>query len=138
MTKSIITLLFRMLFRVHITIYRLTRGRVLGRIKGAPVLLLTTTGRKSGKPRSLPLLYLSEEDNYFVVASNGGSVNHPAWYLNLRDNPIGTIQIGSSEFKIRAATTDPEERERLWLKAVEMFSGYDTYQKSILKNVVNI
>ena len=128
MRKLITALLLKALFRWHTPIYRVTGGRVLGEIKGAPVLILTSIGRKSGKSRSRPLLYLAEEDTYVVVASNGGSPTYPAWYLNLRMNPIVIIQIGRRKFTVIAEIADPQDRARHWPKVAEMFSGYDTYQ----------
>ena len=91
----VLALLKKALFRFHVGVYRLTSGHVLGRVVGAPVLLLTTTGRKTGKRRTWPLLYLVEGDSYVVVASNGGSITHPSWYLNLTSYPTATIRLRS-------------------------------------------
>ena len=128
MPNSILPLLKKALFCFHIGVYRLTRGHVLGRVVGAPVLLLTTTGRKSGKLRTWPLLYLVEDDTYVVVASNSGSPSHPSWYLNLRSNPAVTIQLGRRRLPVEARTASPEEKALLWSKMVELFSGYEAYQ----------
>ena len=78
------TFLFKVITRFHVFLYRLTSGRVGGKFGKAPVLLLTTTGRKSGKAFTTPLLYLLDEHSMVVVASYGGADNHPAWYLNIR------------------------------------------------------
>lgn len=128
MPKSILPLLKKALFCFHIGVYRLTRGHVLGKVVGAPVLLLTTTGRKSGKLRTWPLLYLVEDDTYVVVASHGGSLGHPSWYLNLRSNPAVTIQLGRRQLSVEARTANPKEKALLWPKMVELFPGYETYQ----------
>jgi len=128
MPNSILPLLKKALFCFHIGVYRLTRGHVLGKVVGAPVLLLTTTGRKSGKLRTWPLLYLVEDDTYVVVASNSGSPSHPSWYLNLRSNPAVTIQLGRRRLSVQARTVSPDERALLWPKVVKLFSAYETYQ----------
>ena len=98
-------------------------GRIGGMLRRAPVLLLTTTGRKSGKRRTTPLLYLEERDRYVVVASVGGAATHPAWYLNVRGNPAATIQIGRHELVVTAEAVGPEERARLWPKVTQMYPG---------------
>ena len=96
--------------RFHVFVYRLTRGRLFSSYSGMRFLLLTTTGRKSGKPRTRPLLYLEEDNLYVLVASFGGAPHHPAWYLNLRSNPSVTIQIDGRRFPAIAETAGAEER----------------------------
>ncbi len=94
-------LLFSAFVKVHVALYRAGGGRVGGRLrKGVPVLLLTTTGRKTGRRRTTPLLYVEEGDRYVVVASAGGAPSHPAWYLNLRSNPAATIQVGGRKLAV--------------------------------------
>ena len=112
---------------VHATLFRATGGRFLGRISKTPVLLLTTTGRKTGKPRTVPLLYLADGDGYAVIASNGGAASDPAWCANLRENPAATVQIGSQHVAVRAAFVDGDERERLWKALAATYRGYDGY-----------
>ena len=128
MPKSVLDLLKKALFCFHVGVYRLTSGRVLGKVVGAPVLLLTTTGRRTGKRRTWPLLYLVEGDSYVVVASNGGSLTHPSWYLNMTSNPAVTIRLRSHQVSVEARTASPEERAFLWPKMVELYSGYETYR----------
>jgi deazaflavin-dependent oxidoreductase (nitroreductase family) len=114
---------------LHAALYKVSGGRVGGRIsKTAPVLLLTTTGRKSGKQRTTPLLYLEDAGRYVVVASVGGAPKHPAWYLNLLSNPEAAVRIGSKQVAVVAKSADPEERARLWALVTEMYAGYDGYQ----------
>jgi len=115
--------------RFHVWLYRSTRGRVGARIgNNLPVLLLTTTGRKSGKRRTTPLLYVEDGGRYVIVASVGGSAKHPAWYLNLRADPSATIEVGGRTIAVRAETAEPEERTRLWHALIRMYPTYDTYQ----------
>lgn len=96
---------------------------------GAPVLLLTTTGRKSGREHTVPLFYLKEGEDMVVVGSNGGTASHPAWWLNLKANPGATIEVGGRKVRVRAHEASPEEKERLWPKFVEMYGGYEDYRR---------
>jgi F420H(2)-dependent quinone reductase len=115
--------------KMHSFVYRATGGRVGGRIVGGPVLLLTTTGRKSGKKRTVPLLYLDDGENLVLVASNGGAPVHPTWWLNLRANPEATVEVGREKLRVRAEEASPREKGRLWPKLVEMYGGYETYRR---------
>lgn len=108
--------------------YRRTGGRISGRLAGAPVCLLTTIGRKSGKPRTLPLLYLRDGDTVVLVASRGGTDKVPLWYKNLAANPDVEVQIGRHNRPMRAHTADAEEKARYWPKVVAMYRDYATYQ----------
>ena len=125
MSKRILTLFSRL----HAALYRLSGGRLGGHFaKGAPVLLLTTTGRTSGKRRTTPLLYVEDAGRYIIIASVGGAPKHPAWYLNLQADPAASIQIGKRTIAVTASTAPAEERARLWLLATTMYAGYDGYQ----------
>jgi len=95
----------------------------------APVLLLTTTGRKTGKRRTIPLRYLEDRENLVLVASNGGAPTHPAWWLNLRADPEATVEIGRRRLRVRAEEASPEEKERLWPKLVAMYGPYESYRR---------
>jgi F420H(2)-dependent quinone reductase len=97
-----------------VRLYRRSGGKIGGRMFGAPVLLLTTTGRKSGRSWTVPLMYQTDGDRWLIIASNGGSPKHPAWWLNLRSQPEASVQIGRHTYPITAVETDGEERERLW------------------------
>lgn len=119
----------------HTAIYRLTGGRVMGSFRRAPVLLSTTTGRKSGKHRTTPLLYLEEGGLYFVVASSGGSSKHPAWYLNLTANPASALQIQDRTLSATAETVVGDEKTRLWIRFNEIYPDYDTYQKKTERDI---
>ena len=87
---------------LNTVVYRLSRGRILGKTSNVPILLLTTTGRKSGKARTAPLLYREDGDAFVVIASFGGQPEHPAWYLNLEADPTATVQIGGDNTSVRA------------------------------------
>ena len=112
---------------LHSALFRVTRGRVAGTISNTPVLLLTTTGRKTGKPRTVPLLYLADGGGYAVIASNGGATLDPAWCLNLRANPTGNVQTGADHIAVRAEFVGGDERERLWQALASTYRGYDGY-----------
>jgi F420H(2)-dependent quinone reductase len=96
---------------------------------GGRVLLLTTTGRKTGREHTVPLLYLRDGEGVVVVASNGGTASHPAWWLNLMTNPEATVEVGGRKVLVRAEEVGSEERKRLWPELVEMYGGYEDYQR---------
>jgi F420H(2)-dependent quinone reductase len=125
----------RVVGSLHRALYQASGGRVGGSFKKAPVLLLTTTGRKSGKPRTMPLLYLEDDGRLVLVASSGGSHGHPAWFLNLREQPDVEVEIGREHRRLRARTATPEERERLWPEAVRMYGGYASYQEKTSREI---
>jgi deazaflavin-dependent oxidoreductase (nitroreductase family) len=120
-------LLFRIVGGIHACVYRLTGGKVGGRIGKLQVLLLTTTGRKSGRPRTQPLAYTNAGNGYAVIASKGGAAQHPLWYLNLRANPVADVTVGRETQKVRARDAHGEERERLWRGLADLYHGYDRY-----------
>jgi len=93
-------------------------------------LLLTSTGRKSGKPRSLPLIYQKDGDRYVVIASKGGAPDHPSWYKNLVDHPACHVQVAKDKFDAVARTAQGEERERLWQTMAKAYPPYDDYQEA--------
>ncbi len=115
--------------KLHSFVYRATNGRVGGRIAGGPVLLLTTIGRKSGREHTVPLLYLKDGENMVVVASNGGTASHPAWWLNLKANPEATVEVGGRKAPVWAEEAGSEEKERLWPELVKMYGGYEDYRR---------
>jgi deazaflavin-dependent oxidoreductase (nitroreductase family) len=96
--------------------------------KVVTALLLTTIGRKTGKPRSRPLVYTTDGDNYVIVASMGGAPVDPAWYTNLMATPDVVIQIKDQTIRVHARTAEGDEREKLWKKAVAMLPQYEEYQ----------
>ena len=104
----------RWVTRLHAWAYRRSGGRVLGRMGGQPVLLLQTTGRRSGRTRTTPVQYLADDDTFVVVASNAGAARPPAWYLNLRANPHAQIDVGGRSVDVRAQEATGQERAELW------------------------
>jgi deazaflavin-dependent oxidoreductase (nitroreductase family) len=120
----------RILGPVHIWLYRRSGGRIWGRFpkSKAPVLLLTTVGRRSGEPRTVPLIHLVDGDRLVVVASQGGMPTHPAWFHNLVAHPRVTVQIRKQVREMDARVADEAEREALWPRLVAMYADYDDYQ----------
>jgi deazaflavin-dependent oxidoreductase (nitroreductase family) len=101
----------------------------LGGGKGmVPTLLLTTVGRKSGAPLTIPLIFGSSDSSYVVVASKGGAPTHPAWYLNLQANPDVRLQVKADKFSALAHTADAAERAKLWSLMVNIYGPYAQYQ----------
>ena len=115
---------------LNVLVYRLSRGKWLSRFpSGAPICLLTTKGRKSGKRRTVPLLYLADGKDFVVVASQGGRPQHPGWYLNLKADPSGALTIGRQRFPILARRVSEEEKAQLWPRLVEIYRPYEDYQR---------
>ncbi|MEX1253767.1 MAG: nitroreductase family deazaflavin-dependent oxidoreductase [Dehalococcoidia bacterium] len=120
---------------MHLCLYRVSGGFIGGNVIGTPVLLLTTTGRKSGRPRTRPLPCLEDDGAYVVIASNGGNATHPNWYLNLKKQPEAEVLLKGKKLRVRAETATGADRERLWAKAVELYAGYDGYQKETEREI---
>ncbi len=112
----------------HVRVYRETGGARGYDWNGSEILLLTTTGRKSGEERTIPLCFARDGDNLVIVASKGGAPTHPAWYLNLQADPEVTVQVKDKVFAATARTAQSPERERLWPIALTAWPLYDNYQ----------
>ena len=121
---------FNQLTRAHTVAYKASRGLVGHHIPGIPpMLLLDHVGAKTGKKRTTPVAYMQIGDDTVIVASQGGRPRNPGWYHNLRANPDTTIQIGSRRIPVRAKVASPQKRSVLWPKVVEMYGGFEGYQK---------
>ena len=122
-------------WRIHLRVYRWTNGRVGGALMGLPVLLLTTRGRKSREPRTSPLMYLPQGDNFVVIASYLGEPKHPAWFLNLQAEPQADVQIGTARLRVRAREAEGAEREKLWSAVVAKTPDYAEYQSRTTRRI---
>jgi len=120
---------------IHRLCYQLTGGTIGGGSAAMPILLLTTTGRKTGRPRTTPLLYVTDGENIVVVASNAGRPRHPLWWLNLEKNPEAEVQVRNKKRRVKAVEASGEERERLWRLAVGMYPEYEEFQKTANRQI---
>jgi deazaflavin-dependent oxidoreductase (nitroreductase family) len=121
--------------KLHIPLYRASRGRLFGRLDRAPVLLLTTVGRRSGRPRTAPVVYLAEGERLIVIGSNAGHSKAPAWSLNLEANPVAKVELGAERRNVLARIAAGEERAELWRKVNEMYSGFDDYSARTTREI---
>ena len=119
----------RLFYTLHRAIYRLSGGRIFSRMVGCPVVLLTTTGRKSGEPRTAPLFGFEEGQSIIVIPSNAGKKHYPSWYLNLRANPQAQVQVERELRQVSAREATPQEQERLWVYVTSLYAGYDAYRE---------
>ncbi len=127
--------MLRLTGKVNVPLYKLTRGRLFGSIGKAPVLLLTTTGRKSGQERTAPVVYLELTDRLVVIGSNAGNTRPPAWSLNLKANPDSVAQTGGRKRPVRARVAEGEERETLWRLMTKQYTGFDDYEAATNRDI---
>jgi F420H(2)-dependent quinone reductase len=121
--------------KLNVPIYRATRGRLMGHVNRAPVLLLTTTGRKSGEPRTAPVLFLRDGEKLLVIGSNAGNVRAPAWALNLVAHPDARVEIRGEKRDVRARVAQGEERAELWRKMNDQYGGFDDYSARTSRDI---
>jgi len=122
-------------WKFHRALYKWTNGFFGGRVIGMPVLLLTTTGRRSRQPRTTPLTYLDHDDAFVVFASCLGEPKHPAWWLNLQATPSATVQIGAQRIPVCAREAEGAERETLWQGVVAVAPDYDEYRQRTRRRI---
>src|SRR5580693_3545333 len=113
--------------KLNVPIYRATRGRLMNKVGRAPVMLLTSTGRRSGQPRTAPVLYLADGEHLIVVSSNGGNDHAPAWSYNLKANPDAEVELRGDRRQVRARVAEGEERADLWQKVNQQYAGFADY-----------
>ena len=134
--EKIGTVAVRLMSKANTWLYRVSGGRLGNKFThGAPVFLLDTKGRKSGEPRTAPLIYLQDGDDYVLVASKGGMSHHPAWYLNLEANPECEVEIGRARSPMRARRVSDEEKATLWPRLLAIYPDYDDYQARTDRNI---
>lgn len=130
------TLVVNAMTAVNVWLYRLTAGRLGARfLRGAPVCLVTTTGKRSGERRQIALIYLQSGDDVVVVASKGGMSHHPAWYHNMMADPGVEVQIGTTSRAMRARRASTEEKRALWPRMVAIYPDYDDYQARTSRDI---
>jgi F420H(2)-dependent quinone reductase len=125
----------RIVGKLNVPVYRLSRGRIGGKVGKGPVLLLTTTGRKSGEPRTAPVLYLADGERFVVINTNAGNTKTPAWSLNLRADPEAEVEVRGKRTKVRARIAEGEERAELWRRHMQQYSGWDYYESKLDREI---
>lgn len=122
--------------KLNVPVYRLTGGRLGGKVGTAPVLLLTTIGRKSGQERTAPVLYMPDGDRFIVIGTNAGNPRPPAWSLNLVANPEATVEVGRRRIPVAARVAEGAEREDLWRRMNdEVYDGFDLYAAKLSREI---
>jgi len=124
-----------LIFNVMVFLYNVSGGRIGGKMGKVPVLLLTTTGRKTGKQRTLPLVYIMDDSDYVITASAGGADKHPGWFFNIRGNPQATIQVKDERIKVTAEIAEKEKKSELWARLVEVAPNFAGYEKRTSREI---
>lgn len=117
----------RLTGKLNVPLYRLSGGRLMSKVGDGPVLLLTTTGRKSGEARTAPVLYLQHGEAMILIDTNGGNEKLPGWSHNLKAKPAAEVQIGRQRTEVTARVAEGPERDELWRACNEQYSGFDEY-----------
>ena len=117
--------------KLNVPLYRVSGGRVGGKVGKGPVLLLTTTGRKSGEKRTAPVLYIEDEGRFVVINTNAGNTRLPAWSLNLDADPEAEVEVKRRRIPVRARPAQGEERADLWRKHNRQYAGFDEYKEEL-------
>jgi deazaflavin-dependent oxidoreductase (nitroreductase family) len=117
----------RLIGKLNVPAYRLSGGRIGNKVGDGPVLLLTTTGRKSGEKRTAPILYLAHGDAMILIDTNGGNEKLPGWSHNLKTKPEAEVEIRRRTFAVTARVAEGAERDELWRACVAQYSGFDQY-----------
>ncbi len=127
--------ILRTVLSIMTFLYTSTGGRIGGKMNGGEVLLLTTTGRKSGKKRTVPLIYIMDGPAYVITASAGGADKHPGWFFNVRSNAQATIQVKEKRLNVVGEVAGPEKKPELWARLVEAMPFYANYQKRTRREI---
>jgi len=135
MRSLTVRLATRYLGALHRVVYSASGGRIGSRIWGLEIVLLTTTGRRSGRPRTVPLCSLRDGEAFVVIASYGGLDRSPSWWLNLRQEPRATVRLGRTTREVVARQATDDERDRLWAQVTERAPGYLDYQRRTTRRI---
>ena len=133
MTSALLKKAMKTANGLHVVLYRLSGGKLANEVADMPLLLITTFGRKSGKPHTNPVAYLKEGQDYLVAATVGGMDWHPDWYFNLKNRPQAKIKIGTKTFNVKATISTGEERARLYEKFKDASSNFVKYEKAVTR-----
>jgi deazaflavin-dependent oxidoreductase (nitroreductase family) len=129
MASAWINKIWTALDRVHVGLYRMSGGKFANKVANMPVLLITSSGRKTGKPRTKAIVYVKDGQDYLVSASAGGADQHPNWYFNLKHKPEATIEVGEEIIAVKAHIAEGEERTKLYDKFKAASSNFEKYEK---------
>ncbi len=127
--------MLQFIMKVMVFLYSVSGGRIGGKMGKVPVLLLTTTGRKTGKQRTLPLVYIMDGSAYVITASAGGAEKHPGWFFNIRSNPQATIQVNDKRIQVTAEIAGAEKKPELWARLVAVAPNFAGYQKRTSREI---
>jgi len=127
--------MLQFIMKVMVFLYNVSGGRIAGKVGKLPVLLLTTTGRKTGKQRTLPVGYIMDGSTYVITASAGGAEKHPGWFFNIRSNPQATIQVNDKRIQVTAEIAGAEKKTELWTRLVEVAPNFAGYQKRTSREI---
>jgi proline iminopeptidase len=128
--------LFKIIVRVHVALFRATRGRIGSSFgKHGKMLLLTTTGNKSGKARTVPVMQFDDDGRRFVIASAGGRPQHPAWFKNLSKKPAVGVEVRGERYDAQAVPIGGEDRGRVWRSLIAQFPNFAGYQKKTSREI---
>jgi deazaflavin-dependent oxidoreductase (nitroreductase family) len=127
--------IFKQFIQLQIFMYRRSGGKRMGTLRGMPLLLLTTVGRKTGMERVTPLMYIRDGENYVITASNNGGATHPAWFANIKANPQARIQVGDINGGVTARQASAEEKARLWAVLVERAPFFESYKQRTTRDI---
>lgn len=126
---------FRFFMAINVFLYRLSGGKFGGKVQGLRVLILNTTGRKTGKKRAIPPGYFEHDGSYVIIGSNAGFDTHPSWFHNLKSNPEATIVVNDRQLEVRAKVSGEDERGQLWEKLIELSPSYANYAKKTSRQI---
>ena len=127
--------IFKHIGKFQVAVFRRTNGKYLSSMRGMPILLLTTVGRKTGQHRTTPLMYIRDGENYVLTASNNGRASNPAWFYNLQASPQAEIDLPGKRLQIIAALATPAEKDRLWPMLVAQAPFFDGYRKKTSRQI---
>ena len=125
----------RAFIAVHSALYALSDGRIGGRMGTLRILLLTTTGRRTGRPRTVPLVFFEDGERLVVIASKGGAPRDPQWWENLQKHPEAEVRVGAERRRMRARLASPEERARLWPRIKQENPAYAEYERRTAREI---
>ena len=127
--------LFKIFTGLHVFLYHTSGGKIWGSMNGNPVLMLTTTGRKSGLPRTTPVMYVHKDNEYLIAASAGGADQNPTWFSNINSKPEATIEINGRKTKVKAVITSGDERDKLYENFKALGSNFIEYEKKTTRKI---